>query len=195
MKIIIIDTETTGFQKDANVIDISALTIDNTFSVVSKFNRLIKNKTPIHPKATEIHKYTNSFIKKNGIDKEEAFSSFNEYLLNEKNTNGKIILVGHNILYDIRVILIDNKNQPIVETIEEHCIFIDTFSIFGKDKLINIAKTKLGLSDDDIVSEYGNPHSASADVEITARLIPEFMCSTMNIIKHKKEIDTKKYTL
>ena len=120
MHVLIFDTETTGLpQPDASIFQhnkwphiiqlsyISYNTENNTFEYYNHYIK-IDDSITITPESYNIHKITKEFLNENGISIIDALNRFNVCL------NSADIIVGHNISFDKRIVLVEcyrNKIQ------------------------------------------------------------------------------------
>jgi exodeoxyribonuclease X len=96
MHIDIIDTETAGL--DGGVCDLAIVTINEDFEIVRSLESLIDPERPISPSAMGIHGITNEMV----ADK-PTLSEFQE-LHNYPFRKDGLILAGHNVQFDIRML-------------------------------------------------------------------------------------------
>jgi len=91
--IIIIDTETTGFDfNDDKVIEIAAMKVNTEWEIVDTFEQLIDPKRDIPPESSAIHHLTARDL----VDKptmEEVYPALKEFV-------GNTVLVAHNAPFD-----------------------------------------------------------------------------------------------
>ena len=96
MKVIVVDTETTGFGKDSRLVSICWIVYTDGCEQFRKYY-IIKPVGYYIPKNTiEIHGITNQFAHLNGVDIKFVINEFDEDILNAN------ILVGHNLNFDTR---------------------------------------------------------------------------------------------
>ena len=98
MKIVILDTETTGIGNRDEVIQFSSICIDENFTVLGASNSYCKVTIPVPPEATAIHGITNEILDELSDNKflEDHIESL-DYMVNPKDT----IFIGYNIAFDI----------------------------------------------------------------------------------------------
>ncbi len=150
---IVADTETTGFAKWDQVIDLAAVkVVDN--KIVDKFQRYIIPTCKLKPDSIKVHGLTLEFLQKNGIPAKQAFSEFKTFIKN----GGPF--VGHNIAFDKRMIE-SHSNKVRVPIIVD--IGFDTQKI--AEKLLHLPDYKLANIVDlfDLRGEL-QAHSALDDV-------------------------------
>ena len=147
----VLDTETTGLNTCYDrIVEIAAIRVRDG-EVVSSFEKLLNPGIKISPSASRVNGITDSMVKNC-----PSFSSIKEDLLS---FIGDDVLVGHNIIFDLRFInrslgfAIDNK-------------FIDTLSL-SRNNVIGLQNYKL----ETLVKHFklGNKqdHRALGDVELT----------------------------
>lgn len=93
-KAIILDTESTGLIEPIDAVEIAYFYLDNNFNKLEEssfYSRYIPN-VPIHPKASEVHGFTLENLKGQPSINTFVFPTDVNYL------------IGHNILYDYRVL-------------------------------------------------------------------------------------------
>lgn len=120
MHILIFDTETTGLpEPDASIfqhhkwpfiIQLSYILYDTEKHTFDYYNYYINihDSITITPESYNIHKLTREFLNKNGVSITTALTQFNLDL------NNADIVVGHNISFDKRIVLVEcyrNKIQ------------------------------------------------------------------------------------
>lgn len=92
-KIVCFDTETTGLDSDAEIVQIAIVNVDEE----PIFDRLIKPVRPIPAEATKIHGITNEMVAGS-----LGFDYWGNHILGGK--LGEKIVLGFNVQYDIRML-------------------------------------------------------------------------------------------
>ena len=166
MFILGIDTETTGLDSSAKIVELSAILVDSkTFKTVQSYSTLINPQIPIPPKATDIH----------GITDEDVASAptFEEVLARSPFLNwlDRVeVVFGHNVQFDVKQLgqdLFVNKSQ------------LDTLKLVRAEFLdwhnhkLQTCVTKLQLTS-------RKAHSALDDVE-SSREILEYFAKTHSL--------------
>lgn len=151
---IIFDLETTGFGKDTEIIEISALKVEND-KIIDSFDSLVCPSTPISADITALTGITNDMVN-NAPLCEDILPEFIDFIGNDT-------LVGHNITtYDMPILrrlalnlLNITISNPIVDTLylSKHKLSLDNY------KLITIA-TYFNI-------DYSQAHRALNDCYIT----------------------------
>ncbi len=99
-KVIIFDTETTGFEEKDKIIQIGAIIVDtNNKEYYEKFDELFSADIPIKIEAMEIHGIRNEHIKNKPKFKDSKFWN----ILNKLNSNENY-LVAHNLDFDLSML-------------------------------------------------------------------------------------------
>jgi DNA polymerase III alpha subunit (gram-positive type) len=121
-KFVVADTETTGFSKWDQVIDLAAVKVVDD-EIVDKFQCYILPTCKLKEDSIKIHGLTMEFLKKNGVTAKEAFSNFKAFI---KDAGP---FVGHNISFDKR--MIESHSSRVKVPIEVEIAF-DTYKIAEK---------------------------------------------------------------
>ena len=114
MKILVIDTETTGLPKRNTsiykteewpyIIQLSFILFDTiSLNIIYKYNEYIKppENITISQDSFNIHKISNEFVNKNGINIVDALTSLNTILMMSD------LIIGHNISFDKQIIIVE----------------------------------------------------------------------------------------
>lgn len=158
-KFIVADTETTGFARWDQVIDLAAVKVVN-YEIVDKFQCYIVPTCKLKPDSIKVHGLTMEFLQKNGISAKEAFTKFRNFIKD----GGPF--VGHNIAFDKRMIEGHSRKVKVPIDVE---IGFDTHKI--TERLLHLPDYKLA----NIVDIFGlredlKAHSALDDVIGTYRV-------------------------
>ena len=164
---LIFDTETSGFD-DIDIIQIAYIIINENNNIIKKQNYYIKDRIS-SIKAQKIHNITVDKLRKIGKD---FFDVMNEFIMDLQNVN---TIVGHNLDFDIRVILNNLRKYDIkiiVNNNEEYELF-KYFIIYDTYKKSKVTLNKLyfDLFNDNI----NNAHYALSDVEATLKCYLELI--------------------
>lgn len=87
-----------GIALGAAVFSLKTFEIKSTFKIYIKFD---PTKYKWTDKAQEIHGITKEFLEENGVTQEEAAIEFASFLLDHFGPSPKIMVLGHNIHFDI----------------------------------------------------------------------------------------------
>lgn len=127
MKLLILDTETTGLPKNRNssiystnewpnVIQISYIVIDTTlqtddkYIITDKVNTYIKIKFPIPQDSIAIHGITDDTLNTKGVDITYALNLLNNAI------NNCDLIIGHNISFDKQLLIVENIRHNIISS-------------------------------------------------------------------------------
>lgn len=174
-KIVVFDTETTGFKPDFNyILSLSWQVLDNNLNTIDRQTRYFKNPLPESKckGAIKVNGLTNAKLEELGTtDKKQALEEFSNIL------KDATLLVGHNAKFDIGFIVSECKRAgvdsnindiPVFDTMresEKYCNLYKASHWRKWPKLIELA-TMLGVETSDI-----DWHKSSSDVEVTARCL------------------------
>jgi exodeoxyribonuclease X len=168
MKIVILDTETTGIKEEDRICQLSFIIANQELEIEEIYNELVKPPVPISYEAMAIHHITNEAIQNAlPIEKTKAYQRLIE--LNKIEN----ILVIHNAEFDIKMLQ--------KEGFTPHFRIIDTFRVLkhilpdGKFSL-QYNRYALGLykKESEIANKYNitiNPHDALSDVIVLYLLL------------------------
>lgn len=184
---LVYDFETTGLEKDCQVLEIGARFVQDNKIWLNK-TWLIKSPTPVPPFITELTGITDELLATEGVDEGKAFREFASVAVRAE------ALVGHNIIrYDNPILQRMAEKYRVAAHFEKPmAACIDTAAFFkaqemGEEHLWNeslkhfqerimdtkshvkfnlaLAHEKLGFSNEGIVA-----HRASGDIEMTYRI-------------------------
>ncbi len=120
-KFVILDTETTGLDSRAEIIQIAVIDIDGK----GMMDRLIKPTSPIPPDATAIHGITTEEAMKDGSRWEKEFAYLMSGLGNDSaNPDDRFDLIIYNASFDTRMI---------TQTCKAHAIDSVRFMLYMRD--------------------------------------------------------------
>ncbi|ALJ03907.1 DNA polymerase III subunit epsilon [Pseudalgibacter alginicilyticus] len=161
-RFVVFDTETTGFDSDADrILSIGAVTIQNKKIAVKSNFEIYLHQEVFKPETVKIHG-----ILKDGkfkkVSELEAIKSFLDYIKTD-------VLVAHHARFDYRMVnsmLLRNGLGKLKNN------FIDTAVLYKKSKHIIYQETLKNYSLDELAKELNVPiidrHTASGDALITA---------------------------
>ncbi|MGX7577021.1 3'-5' exonuclease [Candidatus Vidania fulgoroideorum] len=171
MKIISLDTETTGLKKQDRIIEIGAIEI-NKNGIGNKFHEYINPGIKIGKTAKKIHKIKNSFIKKKPkfIKISKKFEQF---------IKNKILLI-YNANFDLKML---KKEYDFIDK-NLHVKYIDFLDIMrklfpGKSNTLNSVCIRYGI-------ENKKMHNALSDAEKLAKIFLIYL-NKQNIFEFKKK--------
>lgn len=127
MKLLILDTETTGLPKNRNssiystdewpnVIQISYIVIDtrlqdeDKYIITDKVNTYIKITFPIPQDSIAIHGITDDILNTKGVDIIYALNILNNTI------NECDLIIGHNISFDKQLLIVENIRHNIISS-------------------------------------------------------------------------------
>lgn len=175
---VVVDVETTGLMKDRDlvpnksnlsnfpyIVEMAWVVLSEDGGVISKGEYLLKQKYKIPAAATKIHGITNKDCEENGHEAAEVFQKF------ASDISGCLRLVGHNIMFDKRIIEANCLREEIKKPFKGMTNY-DTMKM-GKSYLGLDGWPKLGELYEEITerpaSEYDS-HRAAGDVAMTAQI-------------------------
>lgn len=102
--VVVFDTETTGLEDSDDVVQIACVVTKDGVETISQAVYL-KNQVPIDgTEAQTVNGLTDEFLRKNGLEPEGVLLNFLELLNKAIQENGKVLLVAHNLSFDLRMI-------------------------------------------------------------------------------------------
>lgn len=162
--IVYFDLETSGFEKNADILQIAAKFKDNSFSV---YAIPTKNINPSASKVTGLHQKCGTLYLRDkeieAITLKDALLSFQEFL----NISCKpCLLVAHNAAFDTGHLIRAIIQNSMVETFKNVVGFSDTLSILKKiyPERRGPGLFKLSKLADDLLQQNGDFHEALYDV-------------------------------
>lgn len=190
------DTETTGLTEDCNVLTVYFVILDNNLKEIASLDLKIKHAFyKVYTKALEINKIDLIEHDKTAISIEDAMTTL--YLFLESHYNGAYIPLGHNILYDIKMLKLNNILSQELYDIYFSSKYVDTLVISRFLKSCKLIPNKQSLSlskicyyfDINIDSEL-SAHNSEYDTKMTILLFEKLQ----NIIKDN-DIKFDKYCI
>ena len=188
MKIIILDTETTGNKEEDRICQLSYLVMNENFEIEEIHNELVKPPLPISYEAMAVHHITNEMVEdKPQIKYTDAYKR-----LKELNSPENLIVI-HNAKFDLDMLKKEGFNSFFK--------LIDTFRILkhllpeGKFSL-QYNRYALGLykKEKDICKKYNieiNAHDALGDVIVLGLLFEYIIRNFDKTFKELIELTTK----
>lgn len=185
LTIVYFDLETSGFEKNADILQIAAKFEDHAFSI---YVEPTKNINPAASKVTGLHQNNGVlYLRGEEVNTEtlkDALNSFREFL----NISSKLcLLVAHNATFDIGHLIRAIIRNSMIEEFKKIIGFSDTLSIFkkmyparrgpGLFKLNKLAK--------DLLNQNGDFHEAMYDVQVLQELSSIFIAPN-ELINSKK---------
>ena len=171
------DTETTGLSTDCNVLTSFFIILDSELNQVATLDLQIKHDYyKVYTKALEINKINLIEHDKNAIPKAEAILQLENFLEKYKSKE-KYIILGHNILFDLKMLRCNNilskdsKEKYISDT------YYDTLALSRKLKTEKKIPYTQSLSLNKICYYYDISldneckfHNAEYDIKMTVEL-------------------------
>jgi DNA helicase-2/ATP-dependent DNA helicase PcrA len=184
---VIFDTETTGLDtKNDDIIQIAAIAVENN-KIVDKLNLFIRTEKSLN-NSTEIHKITEEFLAKNGIQREQALRMFFGFVRDST-------LIAHNLNYDWDILKSNVEKSNLKNINFDRYLKFDSLKIAIKC-FSSLNSYKLEKLLEEFNLEGNNSHNALDDVIATQSLVEHIKntyTSRMELIhsytkKYKKEI-------
>ena len=102
--VVVFDTETTGLEDTDDVVQIAVIVTKCGEETISQ-SVYLKNQVPIDgTEAQEVNGLTDEFLRKEGLDPECVLLNFIGLLEKSIHEDGKVLLVAHNLAFDLRMI-------------------------------------------------------------------------------------------
>lgn len=159
--IIVFDVESTGVDVTSDeIIQIAAVKIDNKGNIIDTFERFIKPTKSVGASA-KVHHFTDEYLEKHGLEKEEVLKEFREY------TKDKIV-VGHNVQYDINIFSSELSRCKIGAPLFKG--FYDTLDIYRRFYPME-KNHKLEYLSKRFETTHKPNHNALADIKATTELL------------------------
>lgn len=159
--IVVFDVETTGLDvKSDRVIQIAALRGGKS-GICEKLERFIRIEGSVG-ESYEIHRISDEHLAEHGIDAEQAFKDFEDFL-------GESALIGHNVYYDI-CITRENMARYSLSDPFEHRLIYDTLAL---SRIIYPGLRRYNLESlfEQIGLSHRPTHNAMDDVIATLQLV------------------------
>ena len=215
MKVLVIDTETTGLPKQRNasifqttlwphVVQLSFILYDTELeesSICKDYIIKIPESVELTEKSVEIHGITRKIINSKGVELAEALDSFDAAMLQAD------IVVAHNLSFDKKVLMVEARRlqRPQYFTnkskgIKEYCTMKNTKSLCNiiaerSDKSTYVKYPTLSELHSTLFKiEPKGTHNAMADILICLRCYVQVECSK-DIIKKPSSSIAKLFRL
>ena len=177
MSYLAFDTETTGLSADCNVLTSFFIILDSGLNQVATLDLQIKHDFyTVYTKALEINKIDLLEHDKNAIPKSEAIMKLENFLEKYK-TNEKYIILGHNILFDLKMLRHNNILSKEIKEKYISNIYYDTLTLSRKLKSEKKIPYNQSLSLNKICYYYDISlnneckfHNAEYDIKMTVEL-------------------------
>jgi len=167
--LIFVDTETSGFTRDVDIIELGAISVELTSAMAIKidlFSELVypRKGVYIHPGAVAIHGITEYTLRKYGKPSRETLTRFIEWVKSKSPT----YLVAHNARFDEGMLYMSFLKYKINYDLPEFLCTMKMARILKKEKRLPIENAKLVT-----VANYFNcpqmpEHRSVADAEACA---------------------------
>ena len=154
-KYVVLDTETTGFAKHDEVIQLSIVGMSNEIL----FNSYFKPTVESHPKALELHRLTNQFLS----DKPYFADKWEEI---ERLLENKIIII-HNEMFDVRLL---NQTCGRYE-IKSNTNFNTCCSMRYFERTIGISKLENILKELSLIEDGKELHDSLIDCQMLVKAL------------------------
>ena len=112
--VVVFDTETTGLEDSDDVVQIACVVMKDGKETIAQ-TVYLKNQVPIDgTEAQKVNGITDEFLRKEGLEPEGVLLNFLELLNNSIREEGKVLLVAHNLSFDLRMIenMLKRYNLP-----------------------------------------------------------------------------------
>ncbi|KAK0156865.1 hypothetical protein PV328_012193 [Microctonus aethiopoides] len=184
-KTVIVDTETTDFEANANIVHLAAV-CDSLH-----FEAYMMPKVKIHPKASEVTGFSVSnnrlLYLGNVVETVSLETAANQFLSFLKSCSSQILIVGHNIIrFDAPIIIRFMEEQGLLESLCNLTFgFTDTIPLIRQGKIAKQdALAKLYLTGPEWSSYHGTAHNALTDCLLLRGLLEHFSISD-EVLKSK----------
>ncbi|XP_048514965.1 DNA polymerase III PolC-type-like [Athalia rosae] len=187
--IVYFDFETSGFEKNADVLQTAAKLKDYSFSVYAmptkKINPSASKVTGLHQDCVTLHLRDKEV---EAITFKDALLSFQEFL----NISCKpFLLVAHNAAFDTGHLIRAIIQNSMVETFKNVVDFSDTLSILKKiyPERRGPGLFKLSKLAEDLLQQNGDFHESLDDVQVLQQLSSKFIGSEKLINSRKSYVE------
>lgn len=160
-RVVVFDTETTGFGSEDEVVQIAAVEYDHGHKERS-FTSYLKPSVPIGEEASQVNGITNEFLEANGRLPAQVLSEFVSFV------GDNCLLVAHNLPFDLRMIS-QGFAKYNVQGPGNTVVGCDTRD-FVKDMRFNLPNHKLATCVEHFALDAQNSHDAFDDADACAKL-------------------------
>lgn len=173
-KVVVFDVETTGLDfKEDRIIQLSAVRLDSNFVLEDTLDIIVNPNRSVGD-SVYTHKFTDEYIKDNGVTPLEAVTTFKEF-------SEGCIFVGHNINYDRTMLHLEFERLGLIWDYHNN-IFYDTLSL---SRYLYKAKSYKLCDLNSQLKLGANPnHNALDDVIATAELLKHNVATLHTKWKH-----------
>lgn len=173
------DTETTGLEANSNVLTAYFIILDSDFNQIDNLNLQIKYPFyTVYPQALEVNKINliSHHNDINSLNVNLAMIKLSTFLEKNKKDN-KYILLGHNVQFDIQMLINNNIfTQDIIDIYLDMDNLLDTFLYAKKLKNMKLIPYRQSLSLSKLIYYFDlnniniNFHNAEDDIKVTILL-------------------------
>jgi len=150
----ILDTETTGTDSDASVVELAFVQVDDDLRIVNQFQTLVNPGVAIPQSASDVHGITDADVRD-----EPTLAELFEWVFPP--LPEEMVLIGHNVAFDYQFLQAYIKNPVLVDTLQAARRVWPLL----KDHKLQTLRNELGFEVD------GQAHRALADVLVTYELV------------------------
>jgi DNA helicase-2/ATP-dependent DNA helicase PcrA len=182
-RVVIFDTETTGFSpKEDDIIQIAAIEITDG-KITREFNRYLKTDKDLS-KTSNIHRITKEFLNNKGEDRKKVLQDFLEFVKGD-------ILIAHNLDFDLKMLIENCRRSDII--LDENDI-ADSFDTINLTRRIFPSLKSYNL--DSLINQFKlnavNTHNAWDDVYATFELL-KFLLTKVDLLIEKQKTLVNNY--
>lgn len=181
--VVIFDVESTGINTSVDeIIQIGAIRIDKNGFEVDRFEVFVRPTKEVGSSAS-VHGFSDDFLKENGLEAKVALNLFLSYL-------GDSIIVGHNVTFDMDILLSQLIRLNIQNSKEIY--FYDTLDISRRfyPKLEN---HKLATLSKYFTTKVSSDHNAMNDVIATGEILIKMVNEKIRPLIYQRSNTFQKY--
>ena len=158
MKILVLDTETTGLKQPSAIVEIAWAEVSEDLEVIRKVCSLIDPEMPIEPGASGVHGLTNSHVAD-----APTLEEFLTIVESDPFGGGEIVIVAHNAAFDMKYV--GPRIPKLAATV---CTLMCSRKLYpdAPDHKLQTLRYYLDLDVED-----ADAHSASGDVAVCLALL------------------------